>query len=80
MFKSFFLCDKPFIGGNSPSIADIRLAVTLEFLSGIDYPFPKWTRDYLSAMEKALGKAYAEPAADVRNHIDHVKSQRKAAG
>jgi glutathione S-transferase len=31
-------------------------------------------------MEKALGKAYAEPAADVRGYIDHMKSQRKAAG
>jgi len=80
VFKTFFLADKPFIGGNSPSIADIRLAATLEFLSAIDYPFPEWTRDYLSAMEKALGKAYAEPAADVRGYIDHVKSQRKAAG
>jgi glutathione S-transferase len=80
VFKTFFLSDKPFIGGNSPSIADIRLAATLEFLSAIDYPFPEWTRDYLSAMEKALGKAYAEPAADVRGYIDHVKSQRKAAG
>jgi len=80
VFKTFFLCDKPFIGGNSPSIADIRLAATLEFLSAIDYPFPKWTRDYLSAMEKALGKAYAEPAADVRGYVDHVKSQRKTAG
>jgi glutathione S-transferase len=80
VFKTFFMGDKPFIGGNSPSIADIRLAATLEFLSVIDYPFPKWARDYLSAMEKALGKAYAEPAADVRGYVDHVKSQRKAAG
>lgn len=80
VFKTFFMGDKPFIGGNSPSIADIRLAATLEFLSVIDYPFPKWARDYLSAMEKALGKAYAEPAADVRGYVDHVKTQRKAAG
>jgi glutathione S-transferase len=79
VFKTFFICDKPFIGGESPSIADIRFASTLEFLSVIDYPFPKWVRDYLSAIEKALGKAYSEPAADVRGYVDHVKSQRRAA-
>jgi glutathione S-transferase len=28
-------------------------------------------------MEKSLGKAYEEPAADVRGYIAYVKSQRK---
>jgi glutathione S-transferase len=28
-------------------------------------------------MEKALGPAYAEPAADVRGYIAYVKSQKK---
>jgi glutathione S-transferase len=28
-------------------------------------------------MEKSLGKAYAEPAADVRGYIAYVKSQKK---
>ena len=27
-------------------------------------------------MEKSLGKAYAEPAADVRGYIAYVKSQK----
>jgi glutathione S-transferase len=28
-------------------------------------------------MENSLGKAYSEPAADVRGYIAHVKSQKK---
>jgi glutathione S-transferase len=77
VFHSFFMGDKPFIGGGTPSIADIRLAATLEFLSVIDYPLPTWARQFLAAMEKALGKAYTEPASDVRGYIDHVKSQSR---
>ena len=77
VFHSFFMGDKPFIGGGMPSIADIRLAATLEFLSVIDYPLPTWARQFLAAMEKALGKAYTEPASDVRGYIDHVKSQSR---
>ena len=38
-----------FIGGDRPSIADIRLAATLEFLHAIDYPLPGWTSDYMAA-------------------------------
>jgi glutathione S-transferase len=79
VFRTFFMGDKRFIGGDQPSIADIRLASTLEFLAAIDYPLPGWTRDFLSAMEKTLGKAYSEPAADVRGYVGHVKSQQKAA-
>jgi glutathione S-transferase len=77
VFRSFFIGDETFIGDATPSIADIRLAASLEFLAVIDYPLPQWTRDYVAAMEKALGKAYAEPAADVRGYIQHVKSQRR---
>jgi glutathione S-transferase len=80
VFHTFFKRDKPFIGGDTPSIADIRLASTLEFLAVIDYPLPKWARDFLAAMEKALGKAYTDPAADVRGYVSHVKSQQKKAG
>ena len=68
---------KAFIGGAHPSIADIRLAATLEFLAVIDYPLPTWAKHYMAAMEKSLGAAYAEPAADVRGYIAHVKSQKK---
>ncbi len=77
VFRSFFLGDKPFIGGTSPSIADIRLAATLEFLEVIDYPLPQWARTFLGAMEKQLGSAYSEPAADVRGYVAHVKSQAR---
>jgi len=74
VFRAFFLDGRKFIGGDSPSIADIRLAATLEFLNAIDYEFPAWAREYMAAMESALGEAYSEPAADVRGYIASVKS------
>lgn len=77
VFHKFYMDGKPFIGGAKPSIADIRLAATLEFLAAIDYSLPAWAKTYVAAMEKSLGKAYAEPAADVRGYIAYVKSQKK---
>jgi glutathione S-transferase len=74
-FRAFFLDGRPFVGGDTPSIADMRWAATLEFLRAIDYDFPAWTEEYLARMEEALGDAYSEPAADVRGYIDYVKSQ-----
>ncbi len=73
-YHAFFLEGKTFIGGDTPSIADIRLAATLEFLNGIDYEFPAWAKEYMSAVEAALGEAYSEPAADVREFIASVKA------
>ena len=75
VFRAFFLDGKPFIGGDSPSIADMRLAATLEFLRAIDYDFPAWAEEYMSAMETALGEAYSEPAGDVRGYVEQAKSQ-----
>jgi glutathione S-transferase len=75
VFHSFFMEGKRFIGGDSPSIADFRLAATLEFLRAIDYDFPAWAEEYMAAMEETLGDAYSEPAADVRGYIDSVKPQ-----
>jgi glutathione S-transferase len=75
VYRSFFLEGKPFIGGDNPSIADIRFAATLEFLRAIDYALPQWVEEYMTATESALGEAYSEPAADVRGYIDYVKSQ-----
>ena len=72
-YRLFFLDGKQFIGGDSPSIADIRLSATLEFLNAIDYNLPDWAREYMAAMEAALGDAYSEPAADVRGYIASVK-------
>jgi glutathione S-transferase len=74
-FRAFFLDGRQFIGGDTPSIADIRLAATLEFLRAIDYEFPTWATDYMSAVEAALGDAYSEPAADVREFVAGAKSQ-----
>ena len=66
-------------GGSSaatrPSIADIRLAATLEFLRAIDYDFPAWAEEYMTAVESALGDAYSEPAADVRGFVESAKAQ-----
>ncbi len=75
VYRSFFLDGRTFIGGDTPSIADIRLAASLEFLRVIDYPFPAWAEEYMAAMEQSLGEAYTEPAADVRGYIDYVRSQ-----
>ena len=75
VFRAFFLDGKPFIGGSAPSIADIRLAATLEFLRAIDYEFPAWAEQYMTAMETALGEAYSEPASDVRGYVASVKAQ-----
>jgi glutathione S-transferase len=73
VYREFFLAGKRFIGGDQPTIADIRLAATLEFLRAIDYDLPDWAEDYMSAMEETLGDAYSEPAADVRGFVEQVK-------
>jgi glutathione S-transferase len=74
VYRAFFLDGRRFIGGDHPSIADIRLAATLEFLRAIDYDLPDWAEEFMSAMEESLGDAYSEPAADVRGYVDSVKS------
>jgi glutathione S-transferase len=73
VYRAFFLDGKTFIGGDAPSIADIRLAATLEFLRAIDYDFPGWAEEFMSAIESALGEAYSEPAGDVRGFVASVK-------
>jgi glutathione S-transferase len=74
-FEAFFLGDDRFIGGgDGPSIADIRLAATLEFLDSIDYALPAWAAAHTAAVEQALGEAYSEPAADVRGFVASVKT------
>ena len=73
-YRAFFLDGRRFIGGEAPSIADIRLAATLEFLRAIDYEFPAWAEEFMSAIETALGDAYSEPAADVRGFVASARS------
>ncbi len=73
-FRAFFLEGRQFVGGDKPSIADIRWAASLEFLRAIDYDFPAWAEEYMSRVESALGDAYSEPAADVRGYVASVKS------
>ena len=74
VYRVWFIGDKWFIGGDAPSIADIRLSATLEFLKAIDYDFPQWATDFMDRMESALGDAYSEPAADVRGYIASLKT------
>ena len=73
-FHAWFLHERPFVGGEHPSIADIRWTATLEFLHAIDYPFPQWATDYMAGVEAALGEAYSEPAGDVRGYVASIKS------
>jgi glutathione S-transferase len=74
-FREFFVKDERFIGGgDGPSIADIRLAATLEFLDSIDYELPEWAAAHKAAVEEALGEAYSEPAADVRGFVASAKA------
>jgi glutathione S-transferase len=73
-YRSFFLEGRRFIGGDSVSIADIRLAATLEFLRAIDYELPSWAGEFMAAVESELGGAYSEPAADVRGFVASVKA------
>ena len=72
-YRAFFLDGRRFIGGDGPSIADIRLAATLEFLRAIDYDLPDWAEEFMGAMESTLGNAYSEPAADVRGFVAQAK-------
>ena len=74
-YRKFFLDGQRFIGGDEPSIADIRLAATLEFLRAIDYELPQWAEKFLGAVESELGDAYTEPAGDVRGFVESVKAQ-----
>jgi glutathione S-transferase len=78
VYDTFFLAGQPFIGGDQPSIADLRLAATLEFLRAIDYPFPQWAEEYMARIEETLGESYSEPAADVRGYVESVKQAATA--
>jgi glutathione S-transferase len=69
-YRRYYGTDGGFIGGgDGPTIADIRLACTLEFLVASDIELPDWTKDYMQRVESALGDAYSEPAADVRGYV-----------
>jgi glutathione S-transferase len=78
-YRQFYIEDDGFIGGDSPTIADIRLACTLEFLAVMDTELPSWATDYMQRVESALGDAYTEPAGDVRGYIAQVTGQAVAS-
>ena len=79
VYRRFFFTDAGFIGGDRPTIADIRLASTLEFLTVTDGGLPDWATEYLERVESALGDAYSEPAADVRGYIAQATGQAVVA-
>ncbi len=79
-YRRFYGTDGGFIGGgDSPTIADIRLVCTLEFLAVLDAELPDWTKDYMQRVESALGEAYSEPAADVRGYVAQAMGQAVAS-
>ena len=78
VYRDYFIAGNGFIGGDSPNIADIRFACTLEFLAVADADLPAWTREYLERVESALGDAYREPAGDVRGFIAQATGQAVA--
>jgi glutathione S-transferase len=79
-FPAFWGTDTGFIGGgDSPTVADIRLAATLEFLAVTETGIPDWGKDYIERVESALGEAYTEPAGDVRGYVAQVKGEAVAA-
>jgi glutathione S-transferase len=77
-YPRFFFSEAGFIGGDRPTIADIRLVCTLEFLAVADKELPDWTKEYMQRVEEALGEAYTEPAGDVRGYIAQVTGQAVA--
>jgi glutathione S-transferase len=78
-YRKFYGTEGGFIGGGEgPSIADIRLVCTLEFLAVADSELPDWAKDYMQRVETALGDAYSEPAADVRGYIAQATGQAVA--
>jgi glutathione S-transferase len=79
VYRQFFIPERGFVGGGErPSIADIRLACTLEFLAVADTELPAWAKDYMQRVESALGDAYSEPAGDVRGYIAQMTSPAAA--
>jgi glutathione S-transferase len=75
-YRKFYGADTGFIGGgDGPSIADIRLVCTLEFLAVADFELPDWVKGYMQRVEDALGEAYTEPAADVRGFVAQAMGQ-----
>jgi len=75
VYPDFFFTEAGFIGGDSPTVADIRFACTLEFLAVADEDLPGWAKEYMQRVESALGDAYSEPAADVRGYITQATAE-----
>ena len=80
VYPAFWSTDSGFIsGGDKPTIADIRLAATLEFLAATDTGIPGWAQGYIGRIEAALGDAYSEPAGDVRGYVAQATGEAVAA-
>ncbi len=73
VFHSFFLDGKPFIGGDEPVDRRHPPGGDARVPARDRLRLPTWAKEYMAAMEKTLGEAYSEPAADVRGFVASVK-------
>uniref|UniRef100_A0A0P4WG32 Glutathione transferase n=1 Tax=Scylla olivacea TaxID=85551 RepID=A0A0P4WG32_SCYOL len=55
LFASYFLGDKPFITGNTPTIADLQAATEFEQPQAGGYTLAKATKEYLERVREAVG-------------------------
>jgi glutathione S-transferase len=65
-----YLCNKHDLGELYPTEPAQRAMVD----SAMFYLIGTLARDYMTAIETALGEAYSEPAADVRGYVASMKS------
>ena len=76
VYRAFFLDGKQFIGGDAPSIADIRLSATLEFLGrstttcrpGPRSTWPRWRRRSARRTRSRRRTCAATSLGEVRAH------------
>ncbi len=61
-------------GGESPSIADIRIMCTLMFMTSIEYEFSEGLKAYMEKVQTALGEAFTAPSGDFTGYLESVKA------
>merc|ERR1712179_456975 len=73
--KKYFLADKPFIGGEIASIADLMCVCTLEqtAVAGADHSA---NSDYMERVREAAGEMYDELTEDVKKIPDTLKAMK----
>jgi glutathione S-transferase len=57
-----------------PSVNNLSVRIFVR-AAGLEFEeLPDWAKEYMTAIETALGDAYSEPASDVRGYIASVKA------